>query len=149
MAQTGARTVKSGGACQGCLPQQVGKCVNTVRTQPPQAVGTPVPLSPKNSFPGHTQPSPPPNAAPPLSLPSRSSPYVEFRSSTELLLSRSPHTSVPETPPNCDVAPELPAFPPSAEPIVTWGNQTGPELTKLLDTTYDEVVHWRQIAFLL
>ena len=55
---------------------------------------------------------------------------------------------MPETLPNSDdVAPELPAFPPSAESIFTWGNLTGPEFTELMDITYDKVVHWRHNFF--
>ena len=132
--------VKGGRACQGCLPQRLGKCVNTAQTQPAPQTD----LSQQNSSSRHTLPSPS-IAAPPHSPPSRSSPSTEFHSSPELLSSPSPNTTAPAEP--SDVAPELPAFPPAAEPIFSWGNLKGPEFTKLLDTTYDEVVHWRRNCF--
>ena len=37
-----------------------------------------------------------------------------------------------------------PRTPPMSSPTFTWGNLSGPEFDKLLDATYDEVVHWRR-----
>jgi len=34
-----------------------------------------------------------------------------------------------------------------SSPTFTWGNLSGPEFDKLLNTTYDEVVHWRRNCF--
>ena len=51
--------VKSGRPCQGCLPQRLGKCVNTVRT-PLSQVTDMAPLSPQNSMPRSSSSSPPP-----------------------------------------------------------------------------------------
>ena len=36
---------------------------------------------------------------------------------------------------------------PMSSPTFTWGNLSGPEFDKLLNTTYDEVVHWRRNCF--
>ena len=43
--------------------------------------------------------------------------------------------------------PQLPQHPPMSSPTFTWGNLSSPEFDKLLDTTYDEVVHWRRNCF--
>lgn len=34
-----------------------------------------------------------------------------------------------------------------SQQLFTWGNLPGPEFTKLLDTVYKEVVHWRRNSF--
>ena len=129
--------VKNGGVCRGCLPQRLGNCVNTAQTRPLPQPAPQTDVSQQNSFPRHTPPSPS-TADPPRS---RSPPLTESHSSPELLPSP---TIVPEP---RDIAPELPAFCPAAEPIFSWGHLTGPEFAKLLDTTYDEVVHWRRNCF--
>ena len=41
----------------------------------------------------------------------------------------------------------LPGYPAVSQQPFTWGNLTGPEFTKLLDTIYEEVVHWRRNCF--
>ena len=132
--------VKNGRACRGCLPQRLSNCVNTAQTRPLPQPAPQTDVSQQNSFPRHTPPSPS-TADPPQSPLSRSPPLTESHSSPELLLSP---TIVPEP---RDIAPELPAFCPAAEPIFSWGHLTGPEFAKLLDTTYDEVVHWRRNCF--
>ena len=49
--------VKSGRPCQGCLPQRLGNCVNTVRTPPPTNLA-PLSAQPQNSTPRSSSPSP-------------------------------------------------------------------------------------------
>ena len=44
-------------------------------------------------------------------------------------------------------SPQLPEYSPMSSPTFTWGNLSGPEFDKLLDATYDEVVHWRHNCF--
>ena len=43
--------------------------------------------------------------------------------------------------------PTLPDYPVVTQQPFTWGNLTGPEFTNLLDTIYEEVVHWRRNCF--
>ena len=46
----------------------------------------------------------------------------------------------PNPAPSC---PMLPEYTPLSSPTFTWGDLSGPEFARLLDTTYAEVVHWR------
>ena len=134
--------VKNGKPCQGCLPQQLGNCANTVRTQPSQAALTRL--------------SHPPQRSTPESSPGESSPfsYTMSCSSPELLSSPCPsvpNTSVPAETSPCWDAPdklfELPSFSPAAEPTFTWGSYDSATFIHSLNAIYDEVVHWKLNLF--
>ena len=42
---------------------------------------------------------------------------------------------------------DLPEFEPMTYPIFTWGTLESSEFTGLLDTAFDEVVHWKRNCF--
>ena len=102
--------VKSGRACQSCLPQRLGNCVNTVRTPPSQAANT-APLSPQYSVPGSS------SSSSLFSSGTLSYPSPEPMISTDNVVAASclSITRVPETPPNSaapEVSLDLPTFVP-------------------------------------
>ena len=106
--------VKSGRVCQGCLPQRLGNCVNTVWTPPSQVAANIASLSPVSSSPGPSSSSP-------------FSPHTSPRLSPELLSSPEHHSEVATlrvavTPQVHDSASEkvleLPAFLPATSPGV-------------------------------
>ena len=131
--------VKSGRLCQGCLPQWLGNCVNTVRTPPSLATNI-APLS-QNSTPGSSSSPPFSSNTPPCSSP-------ELMESTENQFATpstcTSITRVPETPPYSvasEFSLDLPAFAPATEPTFTWGSCDSESFINSLNAAYDEIVH--------
>lgn len=135
--------VKRGQPCQGCLPQRLGNCVNTVHTQPSPSASNDMPSQP-----------PPLTNSVPETLPSHSPPpYAVLTSSQEPSLSPLTTNSVrncSETAPYSNSnsrAPEkttmLPQFTPIADPVCTWGEYDSEHFSDSLNAAYAEVVHWK------
>lgn len=141
--------VKRGQPCQNCLPQRLGNCVNTARTQPSHSALSDLPF---------TQPlsSQVLNSVPetPLShLSSTSDTSAPLQQLSPSFQSPSRMRNIPETPPFSSPthAPEddfaLPHFTPMADPVFTWGEYDSTVFTTTLNIAYAEAVHWKMNLF--
>ena len=126
--------VKGGRACQSCLPQRLGNCANHAnRTQ----VQTQLPLSAPDKSAPTTQPLPPPPTSVPDRQPSNAYEDEECPPAEQLPSNESHHSSVDTSWP----------VPPLQPPDFSWGPHQGAEFRTLVDTAYEEVVHWRRNIF--
>ena len=100
--------VKNGSMCRGCLPQRLGKCVNTLLTPPPGASDqtSTLPLT-ENSLTRCRSSSP---SSPSLVT-------VNATSPKDSPPNHSPLSRVPETPPPCQSASESPPCPLAPESL--------------------------------
>ena len=146
------RCVKNGSLCHGCLPQRLGKCVNTVYSPPSQACDetTLLPQSIHNSSPRlHSS-----SRLSPLDT-TANSPCSTSGSQPEAPSMRSPgshpHTcdpvSLPPSLTTTESSPELPNCMPVADPMFTWGCHESTTFITSLNVAYNEVVHWRPNLF--
>ena len=126
-----------------CLPSKLGTCRNTFTS-----------ASEVSTTRSSNQPMP---ATPPT--PSISTPDTNTESSTSQPASATVVVSEATTnstnyaafsnscPPSINDAPALPVFNPMSEPNFTWGERDSESFCKELQTTYDELVHWRKKCF--
>ena len=56
-------------------------------------------------------------------------------------------SSARESPPTDQQVPSLPGYPSPSLSTFSWGSLNGADFTKLLDNTYNEVIHWRRNCF--
>ena len=131
--------VKGGRACQGCLPQRLGNCANHANTT---QVRIQLPLSaPDDKSAPTAQPLPLPPTSVPDRQPSNAYDGEDSHSpcpSAEQLPSNDSHHSIADTP--------WPV-PPLQPPDFSWGPYQGADFCTLIDTAYEEVVHWRRNIF--
>ena len=139
----GCACVRAGKSCMNCLPSKLGTCRNTFTA-----------ASEVSTTRSSNQPTP---ATPPT--PSISTPDTNTESSTSQPASATVVVSEATTnstnyatfsnscPPPINDAPALPVFNPMSEPNFTWGERDSESFCKELQTTYDEVVHWRKNCF--
>ena len=134
--------VKAGKACIDCLPSKKQRCSNLCRQR---SVTPPHPqLSPPNVHPSEptTLNSPPRAVSPQLStepeaLPANSSHGL----GSELSVSVSVPLLVPTNSNN------LPDFHPASNPTFVWGSIDSASFTRVLDSAYNEAVHWKNNLF--
>ena len=121
--------VKAGKACIDCLPSKRQVCTNQPSQQPQQPLG---PSSPSS-----------------LSTPLPSSP--SGRSSAEgglqMVEPEGRFDLMPTTADDADGLTSLPSFEPPANPEFTWRDLDSTSFTRLLDSAYDEAVHWKKNCF--
>ena len=139
----GCACVRAGKSCMNCLPSKLGTCRNTFTA-----------ASEVSTTRSSNQPTP---ATPPT--PSISTPDTDTESSTSQPASATVVVSEATTnstnyaafsnscPPPINDAPALPVFNLMSEPNFTWGERDSESFCKELQTTYDEVVHWRKNCF--
>ena len=112
--------VKAGNQCSNCLPSRLGNCSNQQRAEDHEDTDTDSELVPTTmALPLDSAPSPAGEATSPL----REAPQTDYQ------------------------APPLPGYPNLSHSTFTWGSLDGADLTKLLDSTYTEVIHWRRNCF--
>ena len=119
---------KGGRTCQGCLPKRLGNCTNTIQPQlpasaPDQSVSSIQDTQTVTTLP-ETQTL---NTNPDIS------PAIFDESVT-----RDGH------PPSPSVSWPVPALQP---PNFSWGPYQGEAFSEIINTAYDEVVHWRRNIF--
>ena len=140
----GCACVKAGRSCSDCLPGKLGNCSNSAKSK--------------------SRPSTQPTTQPPLP-PTRS---LSPRATTTMTTRQPPTDGVSGTsgdststisgnsaqavsnsclPSIVSDTLDVPSFKPMAEPNFIWGERDSMSFRKVLQTTYDEVVHWRKNCF--
>lgn len=135
------RCVKTGNPCQGCLPQRLGKCVNTVHSPPSEAPDEPTTsLSPTDGSTPMSDTSSsltPPNSTPELLPTAESSPAQPEAHTCD-------HDAETPPPPMVTEPPlVLPDFVPASDPTFSWGSYESTTFITSLNAAYNEVVHWK------
>ena len=124
--------VKGGRACQSCLLHHLGNCVNNANTTQVQVM---MPLSAQDESAPTTQSLPLPLS----SVPDRSSNTYVDEEAPCLLAEQPPsnesHHSIIDT---------SRPIPPVQPPNFSWGPHQGTEFLTQVNTSYEEVVHWRR-----
>ena len=140
----GCACVKAGRSCSDCLPGKLGNCSNSeTKPRPSTQPTTQPPSPPTRSFSPRatttmTARQPPTDGVSETSGDSTSS--TISGNSSQAVSNSCPPSIVSDTL-------DLPLFKPMAEPNFTWGERDSMSFCKVLQTTYDEVVHWRKNCF--
>ena len=144
--------VKNGEACQSCLPLRLRNCVNTAQNIP-SARGTHVqPAASTTSGDSSTQETslpPSEDEVSPGQAPVHSSQNTQATPNSHAISSHQPQQS-PSSSSNhlATVEPlSLPPLTPMADPTFYWGEYEAPHFIDMLNTTYDEAIHWRLNLF--
>ena len=132
----GCACVKAKKTCVNCLPSKLGHCANRSTTNGNSTSGE---LSPRDPPRDPSSAINPANVHADISHPQTVSDHEpsSFQLTDSISDLQNPDSS----------SPPLPEHLPMNFPTFTWGNLSGPEFAMLLDTTYDEVVHWRRNCF--
>ena len=128
-----------------CSPSRRGKCSNTKQLVASTSTPAQTPTSDRNLSTHVAIADATSNVSTPSVIDTQSTatlPAIGQSSSNA-----HPATSQNSTAPAAPTQSTLPDYPPVMPPSFTWGSVSGTDFSRLLDSIYNEVIHWRRNCF--